>query len=68
MDIEIELVDADVHVHPAPTFWDEYFPAKFGELNWAGSSPVSMKRRSNRWCATMRDGFTDSAEVSRHVN
>lgn len=25
----VELVDADAHVNPAPTFWDDYLPAKF---------------------------------------
>jgi predicted TIM-barrel fold metal-dependent hydrolase len=29
MDVGIELVDADSHVNPAPTFWDDYLPAKF---------------------------------------
>ena len=25
----LELIDADAHVNPAPTFWDDYLPAKF---------------------------------------
>jgi len=25
----LELFDADAHVNPAPTFWDDYLPAKF---------------------------------------
>jgi predicted TIM-barrel fold metal-dependent hydrolase len=29
MYIGVELVDADSHVNPAPTFWDDYLPAKF---------------------------------------
>ena len=24
----MELLDADAHVNPAPTFWDDYLPAK----------------------------------------
>ena len=27
--MSLELVDADAHVNPAPTFWDDYLPAKF---------------------------------------
>ena len=25
----MQLVDADAHVNPIPTFWDEYLPSKF---------------------------------------
>jgi len=25
----MELFDADAHVNPAPTFWDDYLPRKF---------------------------------------
>jgi len=27
--MSLELIDADAHVNPAPTFWDDYLPAKF---------------------------------------
>lgn len=29
MEPRVELVDADAHVNPAPTFWDDYLPARF---------------------------------------
>ena len=25
----MELIDADAHVNPAPTFWDDYLPPAF---------------------------------------
>lgn len=27
--MQLEVIDADAHVNPAPTFWDDYLPAKF---------------------------------------
>lgn len=31
MTSETQLVDADAHVNPPPTFWDDYLPAKFAD-------------------------------------
>jgi predicted TIM-barrel fold metal-dependent hydrolase len=37
----VELVDADAHVNPAPTFWDDYLPAKFAGRGpkWEAAGP-----------------------------
>ena len=31
MNQAIELIDADAHVNPPPTFWDDYLPAQFAD-------------------------------------
>lgn len=40
--ISCDLIDADAHVNPAPTFWDDYLPAKFAGRGpkWEPAGPV----------------------------
>ena len=41
MEIGVELIDADSHVNPAPTFWDHYLPPKFARRGprWEPGGP-----------------------------
>ena len=37
----LDLIDADAHVNPAPTFWDDYLPARFAGRGprWEAAGP-----------------------------
>ena len=41
MPVTFDLIDADAHVNPAPTFWDDYLPAKFAGRGpkWEAGGP-----------------------------